>query len=204
MISGEEHAWRLLKEFSPEEISRKADVQFDLSSYTYICQSFGQKLYISVKDEKISSNSAIGNFLVNNLSYLSKLSILWYLIQAKEISLSGNLVKPSKFQGGNIYLKGSHKLPLDTIAEKFGKNSEEFFYKGMTIGGCKLGYGDFSLQLLPFPRVPVVFIIWKGDEEFPSNCSLLVDSTCELHLPIDIIWATVMMSTNLMLQKADE
>ncbi|MBI3593004.1 MAG: DUF3786 domain-containing protein, partial [Nitrospirae bacterium] len=46
---------------------------------------------------------------------------------------------------------------------------------------------------------PVALILWAADEEFPSRVDLLFDSTCELQLPLDIIWSIAMMSLLLML-----
>jgi hypothetical protein len=51
-----------------------------------------------------------------------------------------------------------------------------------------------SLKLLPMPRIPVAIILWLEDEEFPPRAVLLLDSTCELQLPLDIIWSIAMMS----------
>jgi hypothetical protein len=49
------------------------------------------------------------------------------------------------------------------------------------------------------PRIPVIMILRLGDEEFPPRVDLLLDSTCELHLPLDIIWSIAMMSALVML-----
>jgi hypothetical protein len=62
-----------------------------------------------------------------------------------------------------------------------------------------MDYGDTSVRLFPFPRVPVVLIIWKQDKEFPARADILLDSTCSEHLPTDIIWSTAMMSILTML-----
>jgi len=55
------------------------------------------------------------------------------------------------------------------------------------------------LKLLPMPRVPVILILWLEDEEFPSRAELLLDSTCELQIPLDIIWSISMLSVLVML-----
>ena len=54
------------------------------------------------------------------------------------------------------------------------------------------------MRLLPLPRVPVAAILWAGDEEFPGRADLLLDSTCELHLPADVIWSVAMLSVMMM------
>lgn len=92
-------------------------------------------------------------------------------------------------------------LPVELIAEKYGNNGniQEFIRRGKELGGEQFSFGDASVQLLPFPRIPVVLILWKKDEEFQARANLLLDSTCELQLPVDIIWSTAMMSLLIML-----
>ena len=62
-----------------------------------------------------------------------------------------------------------------------------------------MNHGDASVKIFPFPRVPVVLLIWKHDEEFPARADILFDSTCSEHLPTDIIWSTAIMSILVML-----
>jgi hypothetical protein len=101
---------------------------------------------------------------------------------------------------GQIFFKGSHELPVAKIAEKYSSDLPGFLRSGMGLGGVPLNYGDASLQVFPFPRVPIVLLLWKGDAEFPARCDLLFDSTCLLHLPMDIIWSTAVMTVLSMLQ----
>ena len=77
------------------------------------------------------------------------------------------------------------------------------FCKALKPGGSQLDYGDMSLELLPFPRAPVVLIVWTGDEEFPSNASLLLDRRCTAHLPIDVLWSTAMTAIEMMVINAN-
>ncbi len=199
-LSGEEQAWDLLAELDPEDVQARAVVFFDHERSTYRLTSFSQDIYISVKDRNVFSNSGSGQFIVNELSKHSRLStILRYLIHAKDIPLSGQLVRPSDLPGGEIFLKGTHVIPLDKIAERFGNTPGAFLSKGKKLGGTKMDYGDISLMLLPFPRVPVVLILWSGDEEFPSRSSLLFDSTCSLHLATDVVWSIAMITVEMML-----
>ncbi len=45
------------------------------------------------------------------------------------------------------------------------------------LGGTKTNYGDTSVVIPAFSRVPINIVIWKGDEEFPPNASILFDET---------------------------
>jgi hypothetical protein len=75
-----------------------------------------------------------------------------------------------------------------------------FLARGKLLGGEPLKHGNASVGLWPFPRVPVSLILWKGDAEFKSSCSLLFDSTCPAHLAPDVAWATAMLSVQMMLE----
>ncbi len=201
MLSGEELAWDILSGLDPEDVCVRAKAAFDKASCVYTLKSFGQDIFVSPQDRGIHGNSDIAYFLLNELGIYSRLAILWYLINSKDLTLSGKLKKPSEMSGGLIFQQGTHILPLDRITEKYAGDIPGFIKRGEELGGERLDYADASVRLLPFPRVPVVILQWKGDEEFPARCDLLYDSTCENHLPADIIWSTAMMTLLLMLEQ---
>jgi hypothetical protein len=45
------------------------------------------------------------------------------------------------------------------------------------LGGSKAGYGDVAVSIKAFPRVSVVIVLWRGDDEFAPNGSILFDRT---------------------------
>jgi len=191
---GEEQAWEMLSQSAFIDVCRDAKADFDKSSGHYALAMFNSKILISPGSRKICGDSRVADLLLNKLPHYSRLSALRYLVEAKNIPLSGNLVNPREVNGGMIFSQGSHMLPLDKVIEKYKDNVEAFVRRGLTLGGEQLGYGDASVRLFPLPRVPVVILIWKQDEEFPARADILFDSTCSQHLPTDIIWSTAMMS----------
>ncbi len=199
MSSGEQKAWGILENLNPNDVCRMADVTFDEASGLYTLKSYSMDFYISPKKREIFSNSAGSDVLLHRLGYLFKLSALCYLNNAKAIPLTEQLVKPDNLRGGQLFFRGSHVLPLDKIAEKYGDDIKGFLTKGKDLAGEQLEYGDASLRLFPFPNLPVVIILWGADDEFPSRADLLFDSISELQLPIDNIWAIAMMSILIML-----
>lgn len=121
----------------------------------------------------------------------------------KDLPLSGQLVRPADLPGGDIFIMGTHILPLEKAASYFSNHHHEFLNVGRSLGGTQHHYGDFSLNIFPFPRVPVVLILWLGDEEFPSTASLLLlDSSCASFFPPDIIWSISMMVVEMMLMNS--
>lgn len=198
-VDGEEQAWQRLSQLVHRNVSRNAKADFDGLSGHYVLPLFNAKIFISPVDRKMWGDSEVADLLLDKLSHYSRLSVLWYLIQAKDTPLSGELINPRQVDGGLIFALGSHVLPLDGIVERYGNDIEAFVRKGATFGGEQMNYGDASIRLFPFPRVPVVLLIWKDDGEFPASADILFDSTCSQHLPTGIIWATAMMSVLVLL-----
>lgn len=198
-LTGECRAWEMLDSLDPEKVCSRAKVSYYRMLNKYTLNMFGKNIIVSLTGKAIHNDSKESDLLLNKLSDYSRLSILWYLVSAKEIAFTKKLVRPEDLKGGNIYSKGTHILPLDKLADKYGSSIHGFLKRGMEIGGEVLNYGDASLRLFPFPRVPVTIILWKGDNEFSPRSDLLFDSTCELQLPVDIIWSTAMMSVLVML-----
>ncbi len=199
---GEKEAWDVLSGRDAKDIKNSAKALFNPYDSMYALTCFGHDIRISLKERNIFSTSGTGSVLLNELGDYSRLSILRYLIHAVDIPFSGQLVRPSDLPGGDIFLRGTHVLPLDKIAAYFSGSFNEFLRIGESLGGTQLAYGDISLKLFPFPRVPVVLIVWAGDEEFSPISSLLFDASCQSHLSTDIIWSTAMMTIGIMLVNA--
>ena len=50
---------------------------------------------------------------------------------------------------------------------------------------------DKAFRLLPFPRVPLYYLLWKGDDEFEPRVSVLFDRSIENYLTVSGIWVLV-------------
>ena len=199
MASGTESAWKALEQIPREQVCRNASARCAPDGDAYLLSCFGQEVRVCPSRRELTADSPVAPTLLGRFRYFSELAILWYLAGAREIPPSGKLIRPSDLKAGQIFAAGSHVLPLDKLAQKYGNDAEGFFERGRALGGEDAGLGDASLRLLPFPRVPAVLVLWKECEEFRARADLLFDSTCELHLPQDIIWATAMLSVLIML-----
>lgn len=199
MSSGEKKGWDDLRRLAPENVCRRAGVDFDNKSEIYNMKSFGTDISVFPKEEIFAGNSPLSGIILQRLGYFSRLSMISYLVNFKDIPLTGQLMKPVNLKGGDIFFRGSHMLPLDKLAERYGNDAEAFLKRGKELGGEIMKYGDVSMKLHPLPKFPAILILWKTDEEFPARFDLLLDSSSELQLPIDIIWSIAMMSLLIMM-----
>ncbi len=200
---GEEKAWDNVCGLPRDDVCKRTGAVFDEEAGAYILKCFGMDFLINPCDLLISTRDERGGIFLDKLKYFFRLSVLNYLSTAKDIPPSGILKKPLDLRGGHRFFQGTHQLPLDRVAERFGKDREGFIRQGRLYGAdVHEGYGDASIVLYPFPRVPVTMILWLEDEEFPASVDLLFDSTCEFQISLsDIIWAIAMMCTLLMLEE---
>ncbi len=200
LSSGEEKAWNILSSLDPYDICKRTSVRCDVSKGCYIVRSLCFDFCVMPSKKLIKcNNSSQGEIIIKKYGYFFSHSCLWYLIYAKDIPLSGKLIRPSDLKNGSLFFRGSHTLPLGSLAKKYSKNKKDFLHRGKELCANVKHYGDASIELLPFPRIPVTIILWEEDEEFPSRADLLFDSTSEMHLPIDIIWSIAMLSVLVML-----
>jgi len=199
MPSGEEKAWEILSGLEPSSVCNNASASFDQSQKIYILRSFCTDFLIDPGSKTITSTSPQGEFVLKKYGYFFAHSCLWYLVNAKDVPLAGRLVKPVNIKGGEMFFRGSHVIPLDKLEERYGADKEAFTKKGRDLCAEVSDLGDASLKLLPMPRIPVTLILWLADEEFPPRADLLLDASCEVQLPIDVVWSITMVSVLVML-----
>lgn len=201
-MSAAELAWREFVRFDPLEVSRRAGVEFEESLAIYRLKSLGHNMFVSLNRREVYSDSPEGERLLQHKDYYFGLSVLWYLMTTQNIPLSGRMVKPASVPGGQIFVKGTHVLPMEDIAAAYSGKKELFLEVGARFGGTEAEYGDVAVRLLPFPRLPVCLILWFGDEDFPASGQLLVDSTCTCHLATDVLWAVTTVCCLIFLAEA--
>ncbi|MEW6333967.1 MAG: DUF3786 domain-containing protein [Thermodesulfobacteriota bacterium] len=196
---GEQEAWNILGDLNPGDVAAGAPAFFNARDAAYRLTCCGQDVIVSLRSRAISSGSGLGALFVGDLGHYSRLSILRYLIHARDLPLSGRLVRPADLPGGDIFVRGSHILPLERAAAYFSHQPGEFLGVARSLGGVPEHHGDLAVRLFPFPRVPVLLILWLADEEFPPAASLLLDSSCSSYLPPDIVWSVCMLAVEMML-----
>ncbi|TAN40310.1 MAG: DUF3786 domain-containing protein [Nitrospirae bacterium] len=199
-VHGEEKVWNLISELSPVDICARAGVTCDQGGKIFTVRSFGIDFRLSASQRSISSDSPLASLFLEQLKDFFRLPMLWYLTSAKDIPCTNRLIKPIDVKGGQRFFSGTHVLPLDKLAEKYGKDKELFLRKGAELGAEVVGHGDAALRFYPLPNVPITLILWLEDEEFPARVDLLFDSTCDLQIALsDIIWSLATLTALVML-----
>jgi hypothetical protein len=199
---GEERGWEQVCALDRRDVARRAAAPFDEGVQAYVLHSFGVDVHATPCDMRIDSPTERGALLVGRHKDLFRMIVLSYLANAKEIPPTGRLVRPTDVKGGHRFSTGTHVLPLDRIAERFGRDPAGFLRQARAWGGGEVPVaGDAAVRLHPLPRVPVTLVLWLEDEEFPPRVDLYFDSTCEFQLGLsDVIWAVALLTCVVLLE----
>jgi hypothetical protein len=97
------------------------------------------------------------------------------------------------------YFTDPHQLHLDPLLERYGNDLPGFQRASFALGGKSLNLADAAFQFLPLPRIPLYFLLWFGDGEFPPLFKVLFDRSIETYFSASGIWLLInLVCTNLL------
>ena len=192
-----EELWDQLIALDRRETSRRAKCQYDHDSDCYVVTLLNSEYVVDPEKKQIfSAKSGTDS---PPAKFLEQLCILAYLINANEVPLANKLVKAESLPGGQFFFRGPHVLPTQKFQKIFEKTPDLLYEAGQKFGAKKCDFGDASIELFALPRIPLTFIIWAGNDEFPAQASILFDQTASAQLPLDALWATANLTVSTMI-----
>jgi hypothetical protein len=126
--------------------------------------------------------------------------LLHYLIGAKGSAISGQWIAYQEVPDGKFYLDAFLRRAKNPMVQGFGKQPELLVKLTKEVYGAKpFDQGDISVVVQALPLVPVALILWKGDDEFPPEGTILFDrSVSDILSAEDIAWLAGMIIYPLM------
>ena len=121
------------------------------------------------------------------VSLVTRILLLHYLICADGNPLTGKWVAYKDIPGGLLYAGVFARRVTEPLQRKFGKSAKSFKETGIKSGGEPAEVGDASFILHAFPYVPLQYVLWEGDEEFPPSVQLLFDASVDHYLSLEDI-----------------
>jgi len=123
---------------------------------------------------------------------LLELIILLYLDRVNSFHpLGKEMISKNDLKEFHFFV-GSHDLNLEPLLERYGDDLDGFNQVAEFLEGKSLEMADSAYKLLPFPRVPLYYLFWKGDAgEFAPHISVLFDRSIEEYFTASGIWGLV-------------
>jgi len=163
----------------PEQVAQNACLIYDASGRSWQLPYLGRNYRVEYPGGKIYDPE--GNEVPLYLSIL----MLHYLVTADGTPLAGQWISYRHLPGGDIYIGPFHQRAIQPFLHSFGRQPENFCRAAAALGSIK-GPGRGVNMIIPvFPRVPLSFILWPGDEELPSSANILFDSQASSYLPTE-------------------
>ncbi len=143
-----------------------------------------------IKDEIIITYPMVSLNYKNKdieLSLWYKILLLHYLIQAKGTPASGEQITFKQITGGLAYYPAFHRRSIKPVIKSYGNNLNKYIIAAERIGGVKSDFSKYSVFFQVFPKVPVIFNLWEGDDELPADGNIVFDSSISDYLTTEDI-----------------
>jgi hypothetical protein len=183
--------WDRLSALHPTDVCNRTEAIYHPTREGFLLPVYNLRYLILPKEKKILRVEWNDKPVEEALRPYFYLMVLVYLTEAKDIKPAHTWISEKDLKGGSTFFRGPHRLEVEELISLSGKDAEAFLKTGKRLGGSEILYGDQGFALEVFPKVPLAYILWKGDAEFPAKISVLFDATIEFHLPLDIIWCMV-------------
>jgi hypothetical protein len=128
--------------------------------------------------------------------------LIRYLVAPYGGPVTGKEISEKDLPGGVTFFRGPHELHVSPIVERFGKDPEAFEARGVELGAERMNHGDCSMRFFPFPAIPVTYVLWREDEEFPASVSVLFDGSVGRWFELDMVFTLVMVLTDRICEQA--
>jgi hypothetical protein len=166
-----ELAWKDIRERDPQAVARGAPATYDAGRRAFTVAVLDRKATALLDEKRVvwESGEPVGPPF--------HLLILHYLSRCREVEPSGELIGFRELEGGNLYYQAFEAKSIRTVTAAFGHSPGKLLEAGKALGAEPFRLGQASIRVPLFPRLPVIVVIWAGDDEVPAASNFLFDST---------------------------
>lgn len=124
-------------------------------------------------------------------SFEDALVLLVYLASQGPGGISGQRRPPIQLPGGALFFAKTHTPATDDLPGIIDLDAAGFARAGEVMGGRATGQGDASWLIMALPNLPIEGVFFQGDEEFPSQISLLIDDAVTNYMDLGTLWGLI-------------
>ena len=111
--------------------------------------------------------------------------ILYYYSSSKNSSPAGKWISFSVLADGQFYNTAFQGYTSKKLLQCFEMDYEGFETRCLELDGEKTSFGDGAFRFQILPRIAILAVYWKGDDEFPPSYKILFEDIADYHLPTD-------------------
>ncbi len=172
-----EKAGKVFAASSPEAMAAKARVEYDGELSFFLVPFLGQNYRVYHPSGKITREDGSGGA---PLAY--EIVLLHYLTQCSPRGVEGKLISFRELPSGSIYIGPFTNRAIKPLVSIFGDRPGALAEAAEKIGGQRVEMGDVAVTVPVLPKIPITFVLWEGDDEFPASGNVLFDASAPSHL----------------------
>jgi len=193
--------WEELAELDPDDVCRRSGAGWTGASYQI--RLLGEDYLLTPGERRMVRAEVASRGEEEVGSSEHSFVAVHYLLNARDLPPSGELVGASELKGGKLFFSaGAHSPDFSSLEEVFVASPQAVGRAAEALDGGEVTHGDAAVEVRALPRLTVSFIFWREDEEFPANVSMLFDRTADRQLPLDVILALGQETMSLLVEKA--
>lgn len=181
--------WERLRQADPEALCNRAFVRREPETGAFVVPFLDSEFVVDPERETIEP---LDPAPFHEADFQFCLAMIHYLLEAEELWPSGKWVGAKDIPGGALFFQGVHSFPTPPLLKLFGRRPDAFLAAAEKLGAKRIDSGGLACRFPVYPRIPLLFVLWEGDEEFEANLNILFDEKVLLHLKsLDVIFAMV-------------
>jgi len=185
-----------IKKRDPAECSRAAGTEWFPEERIVRVKMLGKNLHYLVDEQDVADAAG------DRVELWEKIIILHYLTRATGKPDSGNFISYKDIPDGRLYWPNFVGRVHKPLINAFGPNPRMLTETAERFDGKPYDKGDAAALIPALPRIPLLYIIWGADEEFPADAACLFDESITDYLPAEDITVLSSMTAIKMMKAA--
>lgn len=164
----------------PEEMAGNSLANYDQVQQKFSIEYLQKEYYITYPTGEVEMAG-----YEQEVSKSLQILLLHYLTQATPVQVKNKSISFKEMPGGMMYIQPFTNRAIRPLVGIFGSNPQNLIKAGKSLGGIAGSIGDAAVTLTVLPKIPVTFVIWEGDDEFPPSGNIVYDSSAVHLLPTE-------------------
>ena len=158
---------------SPGDISSRLEVPFDENTRLFRVKFMERNYTVSHPDLEVHCLDEEDNQAVLCNDIHAKILLLRYFTEGDHMSATGSLLSYRDLPWGEVYYRQFYGRCIMRLARMFGNRLDIFQTIMEGLKGIPKEYGDMAYEFQFLEDLRLCFVLWAGDEEFPSSAQIL-------------------------------
>ena len=128
--------------------------------------------------------------------------MLHFLLAGNDCPPSDKLMTMQELPDGPPYAGPFHRQAIEPLAEAMADHADDLEEAAAELGAEFIDKADIGFKIYPLPHVPLVYLLWRGDEDIAGGANLAFDSSLMIKLHTEDIAVLGEYTTSLLLERA--